>query len=84
MNELAPGIALANPLSPTSWLNDPRFRWFRDGYLYAQMQTRAIPALASVSPEDLYFAVVSVLHGAKRAGHEADVPDKGVQRAKPD
>jgi broad specificity phosphatase PhoE len=60
------GIAFSEPIKPDSWLNEPRFAWFKTGYQYAQTQTRAIPALAQIAPEELFFAVSSILRGAKK------------------
>lgn len=64
-------ILTANEIPPDHWLNEARFQWFRDGYCYASMQTRSIPALAKVGPGELYFAVVSIMRGAG-----IEVPDE--------
>lgn len=55
----------AFPRDPEHWLRAPERQWFRDGWGYAQTQTRAIPALSKCSAEELYFAVWSILRGAK-------------------
>lgn len=53
-----------NDIKPDSWLNDPKYKWFIDGYLYAMTQNKAIPTLFMMEPEDLYFAVVAIMRGA--------------------
>ena len=62
-------VMMANTIKPDSWLNDERYEWFRTGYNYAANSTNAIPALSKVSPEELYYAVTSILYGA-----EGDIP----------
>jgi hypothetical protein len=66
---IAPGIVAAEPVKADSWLHQERFKWFLDGYGYASSQTRAIPTLAAVPPEELYFAVCAIVRGAHRKGH---------------
>lgn len=51
-------------IAEDSWLNDPQYAWFVEGYEYAQTQTRAIEALSACSPEALYFAVWAIIRGA--------------------
>jgi hypothetical protein len=60
----SPGpVAMAepSPIVAESWLNEPRFTWFRDAYAHASRQPKALPALAAGSPEDLYFAVCAII-----------------------
>lgn len=64
-------ILFPNKIREDSWImTDPRFEWFKEGYYYAMTQTRAIPALAKVDPEELFFAVSAILRGVKLAGKE--------------
>lgn len=64
-------IFVAQEITTESWLRkDPRFAWFVKGYEYAATQTRAIPALASIEPELLYFAVDAIM----RANKEEEPP----------
>src|ERR1035437_7052067 len=59
-------VQIAQGVKTTSWLYDNEsYEWFVQGYEYASGQTRAIPALSQVSPEDLYFAVTAIMRGAK-------------------
>jgi hypothetical protein len=64
----AVAVAVAQPIKDTSWLKDAQYIPFIDGLQYAATQTRAIPALAQVSPEDMYFAFSSILSGALKDG----------------
>ena len=68
-------IILPQQIDDDSWLHEERFKWFLEGYRYATTQTRAIPALVKVSPEELYFAVSAIIRGSKRAG--AAIPNCG-------
>ena len=57
-------LQIANGIKGESYLNNPRFAWFRKGYEYAGTQTAAIPALSAVTPEELFSAVWAVMRGA--------------------
>lgn len=46
-----------------SWLHRPAYKWFLRGLSYARTQTRAIPALAKCSPEELEAAVWAIMRG---------------------
>lgn len=61
-------ISFARQISPESWLNKEEFSWFKAGHAYASGQTHAISGLAACSPEEAFYIVVSVVHGAKLAG----------------
>jgi hypothetical protein len=50
-------------VSGESWLNEDAWRWLRDLYEYAATQTRAIPTLAKLTPEEFCWALYSALHG---------------------
>lgn len=67
-------IQIANEVNANSWLNESRFAWFLKGYQYASTQTRSIPALSETTPENLYFAVCSIL----RANGIAIPGEKGL------
>jgi hypothetical protein len=54
-------IKIPREISASSWLNEPRFEWFKKGYEYASSQTLAIPTLAVVAPEELYHATMAIL-----------------------
>lgn len=63
-------LHIANKIDENSWLNDPKYKWFVEGYNYATTQSRAIPTLAAVIPEDLFFAVSAILRGVRKADVE--------------
>jgi len=63
-------LIIANKVEEDSWLHEERFKWFLEGYYYATTQSRAIPTLAQIHPEELYFAVSAILRGVRRAGIE--------------
>ena len=63
-------LFIANKIAPDSWLNDPKYKWFVDGYSYASVCHRSIPVLAKVSPEELYIALSTILDGATDKGHQ--------------
>jgi len=56
-------VAIAPQVSGESWLNEDAWRWLRDLYEYAATQTRAIPTLAKLTPEEFCWALYSALHG---------------------
>ena len=58
-------IQFAPKISSDSWLNDKEYQDFVKGYYYATTQTRAIPGLAKLTPEEVYFIVEAVNHGMK-------------------
>jgi hypothetical protein len=64
-------IYMAQEIPADSWLREPEYAWFLNGYRYAATQTRAIPALANTDPHDLYFAVWSIMRGAGLPDPEA-------------
>lgn len=59
-----------NKIPADSWLRAEGREWFLEGYFYAMTQTHAIPSLAKIPPEDLFFVVSSILRGVRRAGME--------------
>ncbi len=71
--KLISNIMIAKEVSKDSWLNEERFKWFLEGYRYASSQTLAIPTLAAIDPEDLYFAVSAILRGARKA--KVEIPN---------
>lgn len=58
-------VHAANPIEPDSWLNADEYKRFRKAYSYASCQSRAIPGLAAISPEDAYF-----IHSALARGED--------------
>lgn len=50
-------------ISKDSWLNSPEYSSFVAGYEYAATQTRAIPGLSKISPEEAYFIYEAIKHG---------------------
>ena len=64
--EIPLSIVCANEIKDSSWLNEKRFAWFKQGYQYASTQTRAIPILSKLTPEEFYFAVCAINTGATR------------------
>lgn len=54
-------VKVPKGIDPNSWLNEPRFEWFKKAYQYASTQTLAIPALSASDPEDLYYATRAFL-----------------------
>lgn len=62
-------IHAAQTIDDSSWLQQDRFKWFRDAYSYASTQTHAIMALSKCHPTELFHAVVAILRGAQRNGH---------------
>jgi hypothetical protein len=69
-------IYTPQPIKEDSWLHNSEHKWFRDGYAYASAQTKTIPALASVTPEDIHYALMLILRGAKREGHRVSIPEE--------
>jgi hypothetical protein len=55
-------LKAASQISEDSWLNEPKYEWFREVYQYASFQTRAIPALHGSTPEEMYFAITAMMH----------------------
>lgn len=47
----------AQRIAPDSWLNEPRFEWFRRAHEYAGTKTNAIAGLSKVHPEELFHVV---------------------------
>jgi cytochrome c553 len=68
-------LQIASNIKESSWLNEKRFEWFVKGYEFASTQMRSIPALSQTRPEDMYFAVSSVVRGAARDKFE-HMPEK--------
>lgn len=69
-------LCMAPRIDAESWLWEERFEAFREAYGYASSQTRAIPALAKLSPEEAYWLWFSLDRGMSRvqagaAGGEA-------------
>lgn len=60
-------IYVAQTILSDSWLK--QYPWFIDGYDYALTQNRAIPAMSSIEPESLFFAVSAIIRGAYNEGH---------------
>lgn len=56
-------IFVPKDVRPDSWLHRPAYKWFLRGLSYAQTQTRAIPALAKCTPEELEAAVFAIMRG---------------------
>lgn len=53
---------LAHPnIREGSWLNEPRFAWFRVGYAYACTQRYAAGGISKVPPEELYYVVLAFM-----------------------
>ena len=59
-------IQIAPKIRFDSWLNSKEYQGFVKGYYFATTQTRAIPGLAKLTPEEVYFIVESVNHGIRR------------------
>ena len=64
-------VISARNIEPDSWLQEERFAAFRAAYAYASSQTLAIPALAALSPEDLFYAYEAFKRGEERFIAEA-------------
>ncbi|HET7121277.1 MAG TPA: hypothetical protein VFI17_08525 [Solirubrobacterales bacterium] len=63
MSESCISVAVPNGVEPDSWLNGPDYRSFRSAYVYASKQTRAIPALAKCSAEEVHGLFEALKHG---------------------
>ena len=57
-------MIVANGVKSESWLNGDEYKWFKNGLSYASTQTRAIPGLSVIEPEDLYMVIWAVIRGA--------------------
>jgi len=56
-------IQIANPIKDGSWLNDENYELFRAAWGYASTQTRAIPAMAAITPEQAYHLFEALRRG---------------------
>ena len=61
-------VFMAPQIGAESWLNEPEHEWFRTLYRYASTQTRSIPALAALTPEDAYWLYSILRHAETRFG----------------
>jgi hypothetical protein len=56
-------MMIASSIRDDSWINDPKYAAFKNAWLYASSQTRAIPAMSKITPEEAYFLFDALKRG---------------------
>ena len=60
---ISASVVIAPRIPPDHWLNDPKYAWFKNGYLAASISSDAIPTLAEIKDiEGLYRVVYEILY----------------------
>ena len=54
---------MASAIKEDSWLNDEDYKNFKTAWGYASTQTRAIPAMSAITPEQGYFLFEALKRG---------------------
>jgi hypothetical protein len=61
-------IKIASSIKDDSWLNDEKYKDFRAAWGYASTQTRSIPAMSAITPEQGFFLFEALKRGEQLYG----------------
>lgn len=64
---MGPMILKAQSIKEDSWLNEEKYDAFRQAWDYASTQTRAIPAMAHMTPEQGWWLLEALQRGLERS-----------------